>query len=400
MFETVTLCPPDAVFGLTEEFKRDPNPDKVNLTVGVYCDEQGRVPIMRSVQEVEQRMLDEQQGHSYLPIDGLPGYDQWVAELILGSDHPVIQQQRFATVQTPGGTGALRIAGEVLRRVCGVSRIWVSNPTWSNHLQIFRAAGLELKTYNYLDERGTGLDFSSVCQGIDSADAGDAVLVHTVCHNPTGVDLDAEQWGVLLQLITDKQLFPIFDFAYQGFGSGLEADAEPIRRFVNGGTFQGEALICSSFSKNFNLYGERVGGLTVTASAPDAARAMLSQLKSIVRTTYSNPPRHGGAIVEQVLGDDDLRADWENELDGIRERIQALREAFVDRMAEKLPGVQFDHIRRQRGMFSYSGISANHVDRLKREYGVYLLGSGRINIAGLNQKNLDYVCTAIAAVLG
>ncbi|MCH2183399.1 MAG: aspartate/tyrosine/aromatic aminotransferase [Mariniblastus sp.] len=400
MFETVTLCPPDAVFGLTEEFKRDPNPDKVNLTVGVYCDEQGRVPIMRSVQQVEQRMLDEQQGHSYLPIDGLPGYDRLVAELILGPDHPVIQQQRFATVQTPGGTGALRIAGEFLKRQCDVSRIWISNPTWSNHLQIFRAAGLELQTYDYLDERGTGLDFASVCRGVDAAQPGDAVLVHTVCHNPTGVDLDAEQWVELLQRISDKRLYPIFDFAYQGFGAGLEADAEPIRRFVNGAPFQGEALICNSFSKNFNLYGERVGGLTVTASTSETVQAMLSQLKSIVRTTYSNPPRHGGAIVEQVLADDSLRADWERELDGIRERIQSLRDAFVDRMAEVLPGTDFDHIRRQRGMFSYSGISADHVERLKREYGVYLLGSGRINIAGLNRENLDYVCTSIAAVLG
>ncbi len=399
MFETVTLCPPDAVFGLTEEFKRDSNPDKVNLSVGVYRDEQGQTPVMRAVHHAEQRMLDEHQGHTYLPIDGLPGYNRSVAELIFGPDHPVIQQQRFATVQTPGGTAALRIAGEILKRQCGVSTIWISNPTWSNHLQIYRAAGLELQQYDYLDPQGTGLDFASVCRGVEAAQPGDAILVHTVCHNPTGVDLDSEQWNELLQRISDQQLYPIFDFAYQGFGAGLDLDAEPIRRFASGENFNGEAFVCNSFSKNFNLYGERVGGISITASTSDAATAMLSQLKSIVRTMYSNPPKHGGAIVERVLRDETLKADWEAELDGIRQRIQELRIAFVDQMVQRLPGVDFNHIKNQRGMFSYSGISAEHVDRLKNEFGIYLLRSGRINVAGLNRKNLDYVCSAIASVL-
>ncbi len=398
MFETVTLCPPDAVFGLTEEFKRDSNPDKVNLTVGVYQNEQGRTPVMRSVHAAEERMLAENEGHSYLPIDGLSGFNRSVAELMLGPDHSVIEQCRFATVQTPGGTAALRIAGEMLRRQFDVSTLWISNPTWSNHLQIYRTAGLQLKQYDYLDSQGTGLDFESVLRGVDSAASGDAILVHTVCHNPTGVDLNSPQWTELMQRISEKNLYPIFDFAYQGFGAGLDLDAEPIRKFCQGGAFGGEAFICSSFSKNFNLYGERVGALTVTTSTSDVASAMLSQLKLLVRTMYSNPPRHGSSIVNRVLADSQLRGDWQVELDEMRGRIEALRCAFVDQMIERLPGVDFGHVKTQRGMFSYSGISAEDVDALKEKFGVYLLRSGRINIAGLNQKNLDYVCSAIAAV--
>ena len=399
MFETIKLCPPDAVFGLTEEFKIDSNPNKVNLSVGVYKDEQGRTPVMRAVHAAEQSMLAEHQSHGYLPIDGLPGFNQRVAELILGSEHPVILDKRFAAAQTPGGTASLRIAGEFLKHQCGVRAIWISNPTWANHSQIYRSAGLELKQYDYLDSLGTGIDFESVCRGVENASSGDAILLHTVCHNPTGVDPSDDQWSELLGLISKKKLYPIFDFAYQGFGSGLDSDAAPIRRFTESDDFPGEAIICNSFSKNFNLYGERVGGITATAKTAETAAAMLSQIKLIIRTMYSNPPKHGGAIVERVLSDDALTADWTSELDGLRERIQRLRESFVEMMTERLPEADFSHIAKQRGMFSYSGISSEHVDLLKREYGIYLLRSGRVNIAGLNQSNLDYVCNAIASIM-
>ncbi|MCH2179007.1 MAG: aspartate/tyrosine/aromatic aminotransferase [Mariniblastus sp.] len=399
MFETIKLCPPDAVFGLTEEFKIDCKPDKVNLSVGVYKDEHGRTPVMRAVHAAERRMLAEHQGHVYLPIDGSPGFNQRVAELILGSEHSVILEKRFATAQTPGGTASLRIAGEFLKRQCGVTKIWISNPTWSNHLQIYRSAGLELKQYDYLDSHGTGIDFERIYRGVENANSGDAILVHTVCHNPTGVDLSREQWDELLRLISKKKLYPIFDFAYQGFGSGLDSDAAPIRRFTESEDFTGEAIVCNSFSKNFNLYGERVGGITATAKTAKTAAAMLSQIKLIIRTMYSNPPKHGGAIVERVLSDDALTKDWKTELDGLRARIQLLRERFVEMMTDQLPQADFSHIAKQRGMFSYSGISAEHVDRLKREYGIYLLRSGRVNIAGLNHNNLDYVCNAIASIM-
>ncbi len=394
MFEAVAVNPPDAIFGLNELFKNDARNQKVNLTVGVYQDAQGKTPIMAAVKQAEGMLLKNSTTKSYLPIDGSAAYRSLVAKLILGE--ALADQVLPAAAQTPGGTVALRVAGELVKRVLNVNTIWMSNPTWANHGKIFTQAGLEIQHYDYLDQSGTRLDFDKVTSTVDQAKAGDAILLHAVCHNPTGVDLSEQQWQSLGAQIKSKSLVPIFDFAYQGFGEGLSADAFPIRSFVETG---GEAIVCNSFSKNFGLYGERVGGIMAVAQSADACAAMQSQVKSTIRTMYSNPPIHGGAIVETVLADAELRKVWEAELTGIRERIVALRASFVSKMEALVPGKDFSYINQQRGMFSYSGLNKSQADQLREEHAIYILGSGRINIAGMNDSNMDQICQAIAKVL-
>ena len=392
MFETAPLNPPDAIFGLMEEFKKDSNPDKINLTVGVYRDEAGTTPVMKAVRQAEQILLDAAGSKGYLPIDGATDYNAAVGKLILGES----SSAQIATAQTPGGTVSLRLAGELVKRVFSVDTIWMSNPTWANHPQIYTAAGLNLKKYEYLDDAGTGLGFEKVLSSLAEAKAGEAILLHTVCHNPTGVDPTPDQWKELLTLVADKKLIPIFDFAYQGFGESLEADAFPIRHFIEAGN---DAIVCNSFSKNFGLYAERVGGISAIAQSSDVANAMRSQIKSTIRTMYSNPPLHGGAIVQTVLTDAGLRSTWETELAEIRNRILDLRGKFVDKMQSLAPDRDFGYIKQQRGMFSYSGLRADQVARLKAKHSIYALGSGRINIAGINSGNMDRLCEAIASVL-
>ena len=392
MFETAPLNPPDAIFGLMEEFKKDSNPDKINLTVGVYRDEAGTTPVMKAVRQAEQILLDAAGSKGYLPIDGATDYNAAVGKLILGEN----SNAQITTAQTPGGTVSLRLAGELVKRVFNVDTIWMSNPTWANHPQIYTAAGLNLKKYEYLDDAGTGLGFEKVLSSLAEAKAGEAILLHTVCHNPTGVDPTPDQWKELLTLVADKKLIPIFDFAYQGFGESLEADAFPIRHFIDAGN---DAIVCNSFSKNFGLYAERVGGISAIAQSSDVANAMRSQIKSTIRTMYSNPPLHGGAIVQTVLTDAGLRSTWETELAEIRNRILDLRGKFVDKMQSLAPDRDFGYIKQQRGMFSYSGLRADQVARLKAKHSIYALGSGRINIAGINSGNMDRLCEAIASVL-
>ena len=392
MFETAPLNPPDAIFGLMEEFKKDSNPDKINLTVGVYRDEAGTTPVMKAVRQAEQILLDAAGSKGYLPIDGATDYNAAVGKLILGES----SSAQIATAQTPGGTVSLRLAGELVKRVFSVDTIWMSNPTWANHPQIYTAAGLNLKKYEYLDDAGTGLGFEKVLSSLAEAKAGEAILLHTVCHNPTGVDPTPDQWKELLTLVADKKLIPIFDFAYQGFGESLEADAFPIRHFIEAGN---DAIVCNSFSKNFGLYAERVGGISAIAQSSDVANAMRSQIKSTIRTMYSNPPLHGGAIVQTVLTDAGLRSTWETELAEIRNRILDLRGKFVDKMQSLAPDRDFGYIKQQRGMFSYSGLRADQVARLKAKHSIYALGSGRINIAGINSGNMDRLCEAITSVL-
>lgn len=396
IFQSAPLNPPDAIFGLIEQFKQDSNPDKINLSVGVYQDENGNTPVMQCVRDAEQKMLSAAESKKYLPIDGSPAYNQAVGELVLGEALAESSDVHWVTAQTPGGTVSLRIAGDLLRRVFDVKSIWMSNPTWANHPQIYSAAGLEIKKYDYLDESNTRLDFRRLMDSLKSAQAGEAILLHTVCHNPTGVDPEPDQWQELNDLVRSKGLFPIFDFAYQGFGVDLEADAYPIRSFVEQG---GEALICNSFSKNFGLYAERVGGITAVAATADAGDAMLSQIQKTIRTMYSNPPLHGGKIVETVLTDTELRSNWQSELAEIGNRILDLRAKFVEAMQRLAPGTDFEYINQQRGMFSYSGLTAEQVERLKNEYSIYALKSGRINIAGINGQNLEPLCRAIASVL-
>ena len=394
MFETVALNPPDAIFGLNELFKSDANPDKINLTVGVYKDESGTTPVLNCVHKAEEILLASGDTKSYLPIDGLGSYNAEVGKLVLGES--LASSSHWAAAQTPGGTGALRVAGEMIRTALGADTIYMSDPTWANHPKIFGQAGLKVEKYGWLDDRGVALDFDRVVASLASAKAGAGILLHTVCHNPTGVDPTPEQWKQLIELVKEKQLIPIFDFAYQGFGTGLEEDAFPIRHHIESG---GEAIVCSSFSKNLGLYSERVGAVMAIAASADARAAMLSQIKSTIRTMYSNPPRHGGAIAATVMSDADLRKTWIGELDVMRNRIIDLRQKFVATMTDLVPGHDFSYINDQSGMFSYSGINADQALKLREEHSIYILGSGRINIAGINSANNQRLCEAIASVI-
>jgi aspartate/tyrosine/aromatic aminotransferase len=395
IFDSAPLCPPDSIFGLIEEFKGDSRPHKINLSVGVYQDELGQTPVMNCVRKAERILCDANGSKNYLPIDGIPRFNDLVGQLVLSG---AIEDGGFhcATAQTPGGTVALRIAGELLARVFSTDTIWISDPTWANHPQIYHAAGLKIQHYQYLDESNTKLDGQRMFESLNAAKAGQAILLHTVCHNPTGVDPSPDQWDEILQVVQSKGLYPIFDFAYQGFGVDLLADAHPIRHHLRAG---GEALVCNSFSKNFGLYAERVGGITVVAQKESVAQAIHSQIQATIRTIYSNPPLHGGKIVETILADGELRREWEQELAAIRQRILQLRSDFVDRMGQLVPHRDFQFIRQQRGMFSYSGLDENQVSRLKEEFAIYALSNGRINIAGINQRNLDPLCQSIAKVL-
>ena len=394
MFESVPVNPPDSIFGLNEEFKRDPNPDKVNLTVGMYQDETGKTPVMAAVSKAIERIAAAGQSRVYLPIDGSTPFNEQIPDLIFGADHVVVKANQVRSSQTPGGTVALRVAGEVLRETLGVKNVWLSRPTWANHLNIFMAAGLRVLPYTYLDKAGTGFDFDECLKCFSLMEPNDAVVLHTVCHNPTGVDPTPEQWDKILDTIAERDLIPIFDFAYQGFGNSIDEDAYPIREFGKRGI---SALVCSSFSKNFNLYGERVGAITAVAPNPESLPGIHSQIKKVIRSMYSNPPTFGGSIVSTVFQDEVMKKQWLHELETMRLRINSMRKKLVQTLDDAIGDNRFDHILNQRGMFSYSGIAPEVVDVLQTQYSVYLLKSGRINVAGLNPTNLQRVCDCIAS---
>ena len=396
MFENLQMAPPDAILGLTDTFNHDPSPHKINLTVGVYKDAQGHTPILNCVKEAEKRLLADEQTKGYLGIDGLADYGRLVRELAFGADHPLLAAGRAATVQTPGGTAAVRVAADFLKSFNPGATVWCSKPTWANHPSIFQAAGLPVEQYAYLDAAGTGLDFAAMRAALEKIPAGDAVCLHACCHNPTGVDPTAEQWREIAHLVRARGILPLVDFAYQGFGEGLREDACGLLALCAADM---DMLVCSSFSKNFGLYGERVGALSIIASSSDAAQRALSHAKTCVRANYSNPPKHGAAIVAAILADDALRALWEEELECMRSRIHLMRELFVKTMKAKRAGVDFSFISRQRGMFSYSGLTPLQVDRLRNEFSIYIVGSGRINVAGMSEENMGRLCDAIAAVL-
>lgn len=396
MFETLTMAPPDAILGLTEAFKKDPNPQKINLSVGVYKDASGATPILEVVKEAERRLLANETSKGYLGIDGLPEYGQHVRRLLLGADHEILTANRAVTAQTPGGTGALRVAADFLKQKMGRSRIWCSNPTWANHPNVFQSAGLEVETYPYLDGAGTGLDFDAMLGAMESIPSGDAICLHACCHNPTGIDPTPSQWKEIGQLLQRRGVLPLVDFAYQGFAEGLEEDAIGLKELV---AVVPEALVCSSFSKNFGLYCERVGAMTLIAADEEAAQIGMSHVKLCIRTNYSNPPRHGGAIVATVLDDPALRAQWAVEVAAMRDRIAGMRQLFSDTMSAKGVDRDFSFITQQRGMFSFSGITPEQVDRLRSEYSIYIVRSGRINVAGMTEANMDRLCDAIASVL-
>jgi len=394
-FANVELVPGDPILGLTEAYNADARATKVNLGVGIYYDEHGRIPVLRAVQQVERSLAEQSKPRGYLPIDGMPDYTRATRELLFGQDSPLVGEGRAATTQTVGGSGALRVAAELLKKTLPAARIAISNPSWENHRAVFGAVGFEVVDYTYFDAASHGLDFDGMLADLRKLEAGTVVLLHACCHNPTGADLSPAQWEQVIALLHERRLFPFVDMAYQGFDRGIAEDAlairllaaSPIRNFV----------VASSYSKSFSLYGERVGALTVVSDSADESRRVQSQVKRLIRANYSSPSTHGAALVAGVLNDPALRAAWEDELGQMRTRIHALRAGLVERLAAN-GAPQFEFIQRQAGMFSYSGLSRAQVERLREEFGIYAVGTGRICVAALSMKNLDYVAKAVAAV--
>ncbi|ELR8727166.1 aspartate/tyrosine/aromatic aminotransferase [Vibrio vulnificus] len=396
MFEKVVAAPADPILGLTEEFKKDPRAEKINLGVGIYKTEQGETPVLATVKKAEAALVETEKTKSYLTIEGTAEYALAVQKLLFGADAELINAQRAKTAQAPGGTGALRVAGEFIKRQLGDVKIWISNPTWANHHGVFRAAGLETVEYAYYNPETKDKDFAAMLADLEKASAGDVVLLHGCCHNPTGIDPTAQEWEALAKLVADKGLLPLFDFAYQGFAKGVEEDAQGLRTFAK---FNKEILVASSFSKNFGLYNERVGAFTLVAESQEIAETAFSQVKAIIRSIYSNPPAHGSAVVTHILNDAVLRAEWEAEVAEMRDRIQEMRELFVATLKEEGVAADFSFIERQNGMFSFSGLNKDQVARLKEEFAIYIVGSGRISVAGMTKSNMGPLCKAIAAVL-
>jgi len=396
MFEAVQQAPPDAILGLSEAFRNDPNPSKINLAVGVYKDDSGQTPVLDSVQEIERRLVAAAGSKGYLPIDGHTQYCRLTESLYFGADHEVLAGHRAATVQTPGGTGALRVAADFLKQNSLASTVWCSAPTWPNHPKIFKAAGLDVRDYPWFDPSTHGVNLDALLDGIRKIPAGSAICLHACCHNPTGADPTAAQWALIADAVYERGLLPLLDFAYLGFGDGLEADTLALRTLARPGA---ELLVASSYSKNFGLYSERVGALSVVTSSADMARTVASQVKAAIRTNYSNPPAHGAEIVSGILADEALRAQWEQELTAMRDRINGMRTLFTRKMAEYLPERDFRFIELQRGMFSFSGLSAPQVDALRERHAIYVVRDGRINVAGITTSNVEPLCRAIAQVV-
>lgn len=396
ILDAVPLAPPDAILGLNEAFQNDPNPHKINLSVGVYKDAEGNTPIMHSVKQAEERLLREEKTKDYLGIGGGAAYTKAVQQLIFPAGHDVVSSGRAATVQTPGGTAALRVAADFFAKILPNAKIWLSDPTWPNHPSIFQASGREVRTYPYFNAAANDLDFPKMIAALRGIPAGDVVLLHGCCHNPTGVDPTPAQWEEIAGVIAERKLLPLVDFAYQGLADGISEDAAGMQKLLSPGA---ELFIASSFSKNFGLYNERVGALTAVCASQDSALSVLSQLKTCIRANYSNPPAHGAAIVSTILGDHGLRADWDADVRRIRDRINGMRKLFVDTLAKVGVERDFSFISRQRGMFSYSGLNPEQVKKLRDEHAIYIVGSGRINVAGMTEKNMEPLCKGIAAVL-
>jgi aromatic-amino-acid transaminase len=395
-FAQVELAPPDPIYGLTEAFNNDKNPKKVTLVAGVYQDGDGRVPILQVVHDAQEQLLEKEETKNYMPIDGIPAFNQQAQALLLGADSAALAGGRVVTVQTLGGTGALKVGADFLNRFFSSSQVWISNPSWENHRQLFEAAGFNVNNYPYYDKETRGLDFTAMLNALRKLPARSVVVLHACCHNPTGVDPSREEWTRLVDLFQAADLIPFLDIAYQGFDKGLDADAFAVRAFADAGI---PCLVAQSFSKSFGLYRERVGALTVLTASQEEANRVRSQLKRIIRTNYSSPASHGAQLVASVLADPAARARWEKEVAEMRDRIRRMRELFVRRLREKGVEQDFSFIERQIGMFSYSELPRETVDRLRNEYSIYIVGSGRICVASLNEKNIDYVCEAIAETL-
>ncbi|WP_176158189.1 amino acid aminotransferase [Burkholderia multivorans] len=396
LFSAVQLAARDPILGLNEAFNADTRPTKVNLGVGVYTNEDGKIPLLRAVREAEKARVDAGLPRGYLPIDGIAAYDAAVQKLLLGNDSPLIAAGRVVTAQALGGTGALKIGADFLRTVNPNVKVAISDPSWENHRALFEAAGFEVVAYPYYDAATNGVNFEGMLSALNGYAPGTIVVLHACCHNPTGVDLTEAQWQQVVDVVKARNLVPFLDIAYQGFGESIEADAAAVRLFAAADL---NAFVSSSFSKSFSLYGERVGALSIITSSKDEAARVLSQLKRVIRTNYSNPPTHGGAVVAAVLASPELHAAWVQELGEMRDRIRAMRNGLVERLKASGVDRDFSFINAQRGMFSYSGLTAAQVDRLREEFGIYAVATGRICVAALNTRNLDVVANAVAAVL-
>jgi aspartate/tyrosine/aromatic aminotransferase len=397
MLERVEAAPKDAILGLTEAFKADPRVEKINLSVGVYQDESGKTPLLECVKEAERRLAGAPTTKSYLPISGLQEYCEATAELAFGEGAEPLSRKRLAWAQTPGGTGALRVAADFIRANLPQASVWMSEPTWPNHPQIFSAAGVAIKTYPYFDATANGLAFDAMLSGVAKMQAGDVILLHGCCHNPTGIDPTPQQWKQIADAVYQRGVLPLLDFAYQGFADGIDEDAVGLKAFVRPGA---ELMACSSFSKNFSLYRERVGALFVVAPSAEVAPRVQSQIDKVIRANYSNPPAHGAEVVNKILRDAELRKQWEGEVATMRNRINGMRTELVRALKDHgVPG-DYSFIQRQRGMFSFSGLTKSQVERLREEYAIYVVGSGRINVAGLTPCNIDRVAECIGKIVG
>ena len=396
LFSAIEMAPRDPILGLIEQFSADSNPNKVNLGVGVYYDDSGKLPLLKCVQAAEAPIMGTPKARGYLPIDGIAAYDGAVKGLVFGTNSEAVQSDRVATIQAIGGTGGLKVGADFLRRLGTSDTVLISDPSWENHRALFTAAGFQVGTYPYYDADKRGINFEGMLAGLKAAAAGTVVVLHACCHNPTGYDITPEQWDQVVAVVKEKQLTPFLDMAYQGFGFGIQEDGAVIQKFVDAGlTF----LVSTSFSKSFSLYGERVGALSVLCTDKAEAAKVLSQLKITIRTNYSNPPIHGGSVVATVLGTPELRAQWEVELAEMRDRIKTMRKTLVDGL--KAAGVTQDmsFITQQIGMFSYSGLTKDQMVRLRTEFGVYGTDTGRMCVAAMNSKNIDHVCRSVAAVV-
>jgi len=395
LFDTVEMAPRDPILGLNEQFNADPNPAKVNLGVGVYFDESGKLPLLKCVAEVERQMQEAHKARGYLPIDGIAAYDKAVQGLVFGADSAVVKAGRVATVQAIGGTGGLKIGADFLKKLNPGAALLISDPSWENHRALFTNAGFPVSTYPYYDAARRGVDFDGMLAALNAAAAGTIVVLHACCHNPTGYDITPAQWSLVVEAVKARQLVAFLDMAYQGFGQGIAEDGAVIQQFLAAGI---DFFVSTSFSKSFSLYGERVGALSVVCESAEEAGRVLSQLKIVIRTNYSNPPTHGAQVVATVLTTPALRAQWEEELAGMRVRIKKMRTALVEKLQAAGLKQDMSFITQQQGMFSYSGLGKEQMQRLRSEFGIYGVDSGRICVAALNEQNIDAVVSAIAKV--
>jgi aromatic-amino-acid transaminase len=395
LFDAVEMAPRDPILGISEQFAADPNPNKVNLAVGVYYDENGKLPLLACVRAAEALMMEAPKARGYLPIDGIAAYDDATQALVFGADNPVRRAGRIATVQAVGGTGGLKVGADLLRRMDPATKVLISDPSWENHRALFEGAGFAVESYPYYDAATHAVDFPAMRAALEAAAPGTIVVLHACCHNPTGCDLTPAEWAEVVEILVRRRLVPFLDLAYQGFGDGIAEDGRAVQLCLEAGL---DFFVATSFSKSFSLYGERVGALSVVCSSQDAASRVLSQLKRVIRVNYSNPPTHGAAAVAHVLTTPELRTLWEKELAGMRDRIKRMRFELQSRLAAAGAAIETDFITRQRGMFSYSGLTKAQMQRLRSEFGVYGVDSGRICVAALNDRNIGPVVDAIVQV--